>query len=106
MEPRIYSVSVSTNMMTCRLCGGKGRDPYSFGQSCRKCGGHKRYMTPAANAANVAWANWKAQNAERIAACDATGDDMQVIFAEAIEFINGLRGAKAKVVWAADENAA
>ena len=34
------------------------------------------------------------------------GDDMQVIFAEAIEFINGLRGAKAKVVWAADENAA
>jgi len=103
MTNRIYSVGIKTNMMTCRLCGGRGNDPYSFGQSCRKCGGRKRYATPAANLANVAWADWKAQNAERIAACDATGDEMQVIFTEAIEFLNGLRGAEARVTMAAEE---
>ena len=106
MTGHIHSVGIKTNMMTCRLCGGRGKDPYSFGQSCRKCGGHKRYATPAANAATAAWAKWKAQNAESIAACGGTGDEMQVIFAEAVEFINGLRGATAKIVWAADDSAA
>ena len=105
MTDRIYSVGIRTNMMTCRLCGGRGRDPYSYGQSCRKCGGRKRYATPAANAAKVAWNKWKQQNADRIEACDSTGDELQVIFREAIEFIDGLRGAKAKVVFAADEDA-
>ena len=106
MNRRIYSVGITTNMMTCRLCGGRGRDPYSHGQSCRKCGGHKRYRTPAANDAHAAWNKWKAANAERIEACDGTGDEMQVIFAEAIAFIDGLRGAKADVVWAAESDAA
>ena len=100
MERRIYSVAISTNLMTCRLCGGRGRDPYSYGQSCRKCGGHKRYPTPAANAARVAWNKWKKDNAARIEACDGTGDEMQVIFRDAIEFINGLRGASATVEYA------
>jgi hypothetical protein len=100
MDRTIYRVAISTNMMTCRLCGGRGRDPYSFGQSCRKCNGHKRYPTPAANAAQLAFNKWKNENASRIEACDGTGDEMQVILREAIEFINGLRGASAKVEYA------
>lgn len=102
MDRRIYSVGITTNTMTCRLCGGIGRDPYSHGQSCRKCGGHKRYPTPAANAAQLAWNNWKRDNADRFAAAD----DVQPILREAVEFIGGLRGATAKIVWAAEDNAA
>ena len=99
MTREIANVGIATNMMTCRLCGGRGRDPYSYGQSCRKCGGHKRYHTPAANNASAAWAKWRAAQAERIAECGQTGDEMQVIFVEAIEFINGLRGAKPRVTY-------
>lgn len=106
MQDRIYSVGIKTNMMTCRLCGGRGRDPYSHGQSCRKCGGHKRYPTPAARAARLAWSKWQTAQADRIEACDGSGDEMQAIFVEAIEFINGLRGATVKIVWAADDSAA
>ena len=106
MTDRIYSVGLTTNMMTCRLCGGRGRDPYSYGQSCRKCGGHKRYPTPAANAARVAWNKWKSENVARLEADEVTEDEVQAFFRDAIEFIGGLRGAKAKVVFAADEDAA
>jgi hypothetical protein len=98
MSRQIKMVTVKVNIVNCRLCGGSGRDPYSYGQSCRKCGGHKRMATPAGARAKEAAAKW-------VSALLADREDgpTQDDFASYIDYINGLRGATAVVTYYTDE---
>ena len=92
MTRQIASVSIKVNSSACRLCGGSGRDPYTHGAGCRKCGGRKIVLTPAGRNAQVAWDNYKMDLAQRKT---ITQDDLVA----AVEFIGTLRGATAQVTY-------
>lgn len=70
--------TLSYEKQACGLCGGSGRDAYTFGAACRRCAGRKLELSPAAKRAQKKLVAWLDENASLPVDALSVGDAIEV----------------------------